>query len=171
MTAIKLSDARALVQQAYTGDFRSIARLLSGLVEGDVRVERNAVLTNATAVTISREDSGKTFFVPDLTGDATITLPTLEAGLDFTFVYAGAATDAQDWIITSTGATLWTGGLLWVNPAGASGDEATVLYAAAAGNVMNVFTPQAGTRVHVWSDGTNWYVEGQVIAASTPSFT
>lgn len=170
--AIKLSDARALVQQAYMGDFRAIATLLKGLVENDVLVTWNEVTADAAAVTITREQSGTTFFVPDLTASCTFTLPTLEAGLDYTFVYGGAATDAQNWVITSTGATLWTGGVVWFDlDGGAAADEVGAVFAAAGGDVLTVVGPSAGTRVHVWSDGTKWYVEGSVVANATPTFT
>ena len=53
----------------------------------------------ATAAT----NAGRTNAFPDTSQNTTVTLPTPSAGLSFRFIYAGAAADATDHIIKTTG--------------------------------------------------------------------
>ena len=126
-----------------------------------------------TTYTVLAANSGKTHTLPNLTADITISLPTASAGLEYTFVYAGVAADAQDWIIdTGADANFYLGGLVHLDTdAGSAGDE--VVPIAGDGNSnskLSVLVPDVGTRVHMICDGTSWILSGQVVGATVPSF-
>jgi hypothetical protein len=111
-------------------------------------------------------NSGKIHIIPDLTADCTITLPAAAAGLNYEFWYGGAAADAQDWIIVPT-AGFYIGGVVFHDQ---DGDvSATVFSDGNSNDVLNVLVPEAGTCIKVVSDGTNWYLNGWVHAATVPT--
>lgn len=125
-------------------------------------------VTDAATYAVSKYNSGLTHYVPDLSQDCAITLPTAEAGLEYTFIYGGVAADVSDWnISTGSNTNFYLGGLLYVatTPAAASvaGDGNS-------NSIVNVLTPAPGTRVHLHCDGTNWYLSGVVASASAPTF-
>lgn len=125
-------------------------------------------IADAATYTVSEHNSGIPHVLPDLTDDIVISLPTAEAGLNYTFIYGGVAADAQDWAIdTGSDTNFYKGGLLYVD------DNPTADSVAADGDsnsIANVLTPEAGTQVHVWCDGTNWYIWGTVASANAPTF-
>jgi hypothetical protein len=130
-------------------------------------------VTDAATYSVLAENSGHLHVVPDLTADITITLPAAENGLNYKFIYGGAAADAQDWAVaTAATASLFKGGLVHLDTdAGAGGDEVVPVFADASDDdVMTVLTPDAGTQVSLVSDGTHWYVDGVVVSATAPSF-
>jgi hypothetical protein len=119
------------------------------------------VTTDAATYTVNVKDSGKVHVVPDLTADCTFSLPTAQAGLDYTFVYGGVAADAQDWIIdTGSDTNYFLGGVVELDTSGN-----TVVLEAPDGNSnskMTILTPAPGTTVRFLCDGTNWYISGTV---------
>lgn len=126
-----------------------------------------------TTYTALAANSGKPHVIPDLTGDLVISLPTAAADLDFEFIYAGVAADVQDWQIdTGSDTNFFLGGVVHLDTdAGSAGDE--VVPIASDGNSnskLNVLVPHVGTRVRVICDGTNWYLSGQVVGATAPTF-
>lgn len=126
-------------------------------------------ISDAASYTVLATDSGKVHVLPDLTADITITLPAEEAGLSYTFIYAGAAADAQDWLITTGSDTNYFkgGGLHVDSDAGAGADECIPVFSDGNSNSkLTVLTPQAGTKVELWCDGTIWYVNAFVVSAS-----
>lgn len=134
---------------------------------------RPVVVADATTYTVLAKNSGKVHVMPNLTADITITLPAPENGLAYKFMYAGAAADAQDWIInTNTTTVLYKGGLVHLDTdAGSAGDEVVPVYADASNDdTMTILTPEAGTVVELVSDGVSWYVDGRVVSASAPTF-
>lgn len=150
---------------SFTVDENSGLTLLQGgpaVVVGDV-----------TAYTCLEANSDKIHFIPDLTGDLTISLPTAKAGLFYQFSYAGVAADAQDWTIdTGSDTNYFLGGLLHVDTdAGSAGDE--IVPIAGDGNSnskVNVLTPDVGTLISAYCDGTNWYLYGYAVSATVPAF-
>lgn len=135
----------------------------------DVSARSPVVVTDAATYTVLAANSGLWHVVPDLTADCTITLPTPAAGLNYTFIYGGAAADAQDWIIdTGSDTNYYVGGGLHVDSdAGAGADECVPVMADGNSNsICTVLTPQGGTKVEVWSDGTLWYTNAMVVSAS-----
>ena len=130
-----------------------------------------AVPDSAT-YTVKAFNSGIPHMLPDLTADIVITLPAPKVGLDFEFWYAGAAADAQDWLIDTTSNTyFFKGGVVYVDTdAGDAADEVfTVMADGNSNSKLTVLTPQGGTWVRVYCDGTNWYVNGFVASTSASS--
>ena len=127
-------------------------------------------ITDAATYTVLADNSGLVHYVPNLTADCTITLPTPKAGLSFVFSYSGVASDAQNWIITTGSNTnYFDGGLTFI-------DHDTDVVAPIAGNgssnsKLTVVTPAVGTRVCVeCRNGTLWTLSGHVNSATVPSF-
>lgn len=140
---------------------------------GGIKTGVPVSVTDAATYTVLAKNSGKIHVLPDLTADITITLPTEEVGLNYEFWYGGAAADAQDWTIVTTGNTnYYVGGLghLDLN-AGSAGDEVAVVFSDGNSNSsVNVLTPNAGTIVKVVCNGTLWYINGQVVSDTIPAF-
>lgn len=134
---------------------------------------RPVSVTDAATYTVLAKNSGKVHIMPDLTADCTITLPAAKNGLCYKFIYAGAAADAQDWIVNTAATTsVYKGGLVHADAdAGSAGDEVVPVYSDGSTNdTMTILTPEAGTVVEIVSDGTHWYVTGTVVSATAPTF-
>ena len=135
---------------------------------------RTVAVPDAATYTVLKKNSGKVHLVPDLTADCTFTLPAVEDGLAYEFWYAGAAADAQDWIINAAATTeLFKGGVVHLDSdAGSAGDEVVPVYADATDDdTLTVLVPDGGTIVKLVSDGTYWYASGSVVAATAPAFS
>ena len=134
---------------------------------------RPVAVTDAATYSVLAKNSGKLHAFPDLTADCTITLPTVEDGLKFEFMYAGAAADAQDWIIVTSATTeLFKGGIVFHDEnIGGAGIEVLAVYADFSNDdTFTILTPQVGTRVTFTSDGTSWLTNGTVISDTVPTF-
>lgn len=152
--------------------WREDAHFYRATFHGGLRLAPVAV-TDAATYTVLIENSGHLHVLPDLTADITITLPAAEDGLNYKFIYGGAAADAQDWAVaTAATSSLFKGGLVHLDTdAGAAGDEVVPVFADASNDdTMTVLTPDAGTQISLVSDGTHWYVDGVVVSATAPSF-
>jgi hypothetical protein len=131
-------------------------------------------VTDAATYTVLADDSGSTIVLPNLTASITMTLPRAVAGLEYTFMYGGAAADAQNWIINTGAATeLYAGGVVHLDSdAQDLADEVVPVFADFVNDdTLTVTTPTAGTSIHVISDGTSWYVNGTVVSATAPAFS
>lgn len=130
----------------------------------------SVTIPDAATYTVLADNSGLTHWLPDLTADITITLPTPRAGLKYKFAYAGAAADAQDWlIVTGSASNYYKGGGIHIDSdAGAGADEVVPVFSDGNSNDnLTVLTPQAGTWVELECvDGTTWNVNAQVVSAS-----
>lgn len=127
-------------------------------------------VADAATYTVKASNSGLVHYLPDLTADIVITLPTPAAGLWFEFRYIGDAADAQDWLIDTTSDTYYfKGGLMFA-------DQDTDVLAPIDGDgnsnsKLTILTPEPGTTVRVESaNGTNWNLSGFVLSATIPSF-
>jgi len=118
-----------------------------------------------TAYTVKEYNSGVTHIIADLTGDCTFTLPTPKKGLFYRFQYGGAAADAQDWIfVTGSASNYFVGGVAWLTD---GTPDIEVVYSDGNSNdTFTVLTPEAGTWIEMVSDGTVWYLNGQVVSTS-----
>lgn len=127
-------------------------------------------ISDAATYTVKADNSGLTHYLPDLSQDIVITLPSPKAGLSFKFVYTGAAADAADWQInTGSDTNYFKGGGLHVDSdAGSGADEGVpVMSDGNSNSKLTVLTPQGGTFVEVESaDGTTWNVNALVVSAS-----
>ena len=165
------SDMIHAIQRIRNGSLKDLADVLRVLV--DSVAAPHVAITDAATYTVLAENSGKVHMLPDLTADITITLPAPQAGMEFEFVYGGAAADAQDWIFnTSATDVLYMGGVVHLDSdANAAGDEVVAVFADFSDDdAFTVLTPAAGTRVRLFSDGTSWLVEGTVVSATAPTF-
>lgn len=126
-------------------------------------------ITDAATYTVEARNSGLVHYIPDLTADCAITLPTADQGLWFEFVYAGVAADAQDWNFdTSSDTNYFLGGVLYVDDAPAAD---SVAGDGNSNSKFNVLTPEPGTRIRIeCTNGTNWCLSGVVASASAPTF-
>lgn len=133
---------------------------------------RPVTVADAATYTVLKKNSGKLHVMPNLTADCTITLPSVESGLAYEFMYAGAADDAQDWIIVTAATTeLYKGGVTQLDPAEATLTEVVPVYADFVNDdTLTVLTPNAGTSVRLVSDGTSWLVTGFVVSDTVPTF-
>ena len=128
--------------------------------EGTLEVAKtheDSVETVTATNVITADESGKTFFLSAAAGFET-TLPTAESGLRFTFVVATAPT-SNGYTITGSPADKIFGTVA------CSGAEDTVngVTADASDNVILVHNQaKIGDMVTFISDGTNWYVNGNV---------
>ena len=133
---------------------------------------RPVATTDATTYSFLTANSGKLHAIPNLTADCTFTLPTVEDGLKFEVMYAGAADDAQDWIfVTSATTELFKGGVTQLDPAEATLSEVTPVYADFSNDdTFTVLVPNAGTTITFVSDGASWLVNGFVVSDTIPTF-
>lgn len=132
----------------------------SGTLTPAAVVEPNEVVT--ATETLVAGDSGKTIFLNSATEFVT-TLPSPAAGLKFRFVVKAAPSGASYTVVTASSANVIQG-LVVVNGASVAGaDEDTITFADGAAVV--------GDWAEVVSDGTNWYVSGQGVAAGAITLT
>jgi len=127
-------------------------------------------IADAATYTVLATNSGVPHYIPNLTADITITLPSPVAGMWFEFMYSGVAADAQDWLIdTGSDTNYFIGGLTFL-------DQDTDVVAPIAGDgnsnsKLTILTPEPGTRIRVESaNGVTWNLSGYVLSATIPSF-
>ena len=116
------------------------------------------VVTEAKTLTV--EDSGKVFALTAAAG-ADITLPAVAKGLCYKF-YVGSSFATTDWTITAASKVIQ--GSVVCNAAyvtGVNEDIITLVKAKAA----------AGDYIELVSDGTNWYVSGNVVVVAGITLT
>jgi hypothetical protein len=120
----------------------------------DAATDQKAVTVDTT---LTASDSGKTILL-DAVGEA-ITLPAPVAGLNYKFLVT-AAVITSAWVITATGAIIY-----------GSVTEAGLVQLASAETAITIVHTKAiqGDWFTLESDGTNWYVAGQLSVAA--SFT
>ena len=143
------------------------------IAEFDSGIQLDPVaIPDAATYTVLTADSGKVHILPNLTADIVISLPSVENGLVYEFWYGGAAADAQDWQIdTGSDTNFYIGGVVHLDTdAGSAGDEVVAVFADGNSNSkINVLVPNVGTWVKVACNGTNWYLNGQVVGATAPT--
>ena len=145
---------------------------VTGDVTGDVAASSLTMgvveIADAATYTVLAANSGKVHVLPDLTADCTISLPTAANGLMYEFILGAAIDAAHDWIIdTGSDTNFYIGGLQHNSDAPASNSVASN---GSSNSIVNVLTPEAGTWVKVWCDGTNWYLTGVVHTENAPTF-
>jgi hypothetical protein len=153
------SDFKIVSKDPVTGTISEVSTL-GGLPVS--LADGNVTLTNA-------DHSGRVLLVPDGTQDNTYTLPAPVAGAMFTFIYAGGAADATDFIVnTGADANFFIGGVSFDN----TGDGA-VSVVFSDGNSNSKFqanVPGAAQVTVMALNATNWQISGRVVAAAAPAF-
>lgn len=136
---------------------------------------RPVIKVTATA-SLNASQSGSLFLVgpaaAGLAADTVLTLPTAANGLNFEFLYVGGAADAQDLQInTGADANFFIGGLAFLDTTDDTENEPVPTFGDNNSNSkVNIITPSSGTRVGCVCDGTNWFLYGTVVSASTPTY-
>lgn len=126
------------------------------------------VIPDAATYTVKAFNSGLLHIFPNLTADIVVTLPAPAAGLSYRFWYGGAAADAQDWLLnTGANANYFVGGGVHLDEDAADAEAASVYSDGNSNSKLTVLTPAAGTWVEIVSNGTVWYVNAQVVSASS----
>jgi hypothetical protein len=139
----------------FSADFSVENDGLGGLQVAKTHVDTVEVVTATNVITAA--ESGKTFFLSAAAGFVS-TLPTAAAGLRFKFIVKTAPT-SNGYTIIGTPEDIIYGTVA------ASGAEATIngVTADASDNVILVHNQaKIGDEVEFISDGTNWYVTGNV---------
>ena len=140
---------------------------MENALRAPVSLEDTASIT-ATAAT----NAGRTNVFPDTSQNTTVTLPTPSAGLSFRFIYGGAAADATDHIIKTTGNTLFfKGALVHHDTNQTSQTSATVLSDGDSNSIITLATPSAYVIDIVGNSSTVYFVSGFVADNTAPTFT
>lgn len=109
------------------------------------------VTTLTGAKTVTEAESGTEFVFGAATG-AAVTLPAPKPGLNYKFT-TGLAFGTSSWTITTADSATIIQGHVLVNDAHVPGaNEHTITFVHTADSL--------GDYVSMWSDGTNWYIEG-----------
>jgi len=142
---------------------------VSGVLDLASGVELDhVVITDAASYSVLAANSGRTHMVPNMTNACSITLPTERAGLYYHFAYAGGAADAEDDTLFTTGNTnYFVGGVGFHD----SGNAISSIYSNGSSNSeFTIVNKAGGTSFEVWCDGTNWYITGNIVSDTTPTF-
>ena len=137
---------------------------------------RQGGFTKGTAtVSLTRNQSGQTIIVgplaAGLAGDVIFTLPSAEDGLYFRFSYVGGAADAQDFqISTGSDTNFFIGGTIQ-HDIGATADNIATHPNLSSNSRINFLTPDAGTWVETFCDGTNWFYNGYISSTTNAAVT
>ena len=132
---------------AKTADVRTLA----------TKVQKPSDTEAITAAnTITAAESGTRFVMNTATARIQ-TLPSPAAGLEYWFYVGATEPTGTHTIVTASSANIIVGNVS--SPEDAAGNVATVTDA----DTISLVASKAvhGDYVHVWSDGTNWYLDGQ----------
>ena len=128
-------------------------------------------VADATPYTVLAANSGKRHVILEQASNITLNLPVIAAGLSFKFILGGVATEAQNWIIVATTPSFYNGGVVWLDSDNAADNVASVYGNGSSHLTLTAVTPEAGTAIEIYSNGTEWFVAGTITSATTPTFT
>jgi len=144
---------------------------LTGVLTAVGIVQAPVFVADATPYTVLAANSGKMHIILEQTSNITLNLPVIAAGLNYKFIMGGVATEAQNWIIVATTPSFYNGGVLWTDLNDAENNVGAVYGNGTSHLTLTVTTPGVGTEIEIYSNGTEWFVHGNVISDSTPAFT
>jgi hypothetical protein len=145
MAAVNIRDTGR--NSARTSDVRELA----------TRVQQPSETEAITAAnTITAAESG-TRYILNVAAAKIQTLPTPAAGLEYWFYVGATEPTGTHTVVTASSANIIVGNIS--SPEDAAGSVATVTDADTISFVANKAVH--GDFAHVWSDGTNWYLDGQ----------
>ena len=123
--------------------------------------DEDKTLDNAT-------HSGRVIAVPAVTANRTITLPSPTAGATFKFIYGGAAEETENLIIdTGSDTNFFIGGVQHLDT---NADNVSV-YSDGDSNSVLTLIDFGIMEINITAkDSTNWYVWGNVVSATAPTF-
>jgi hypothetical protein len=133
-------------------------------------VQAPVFVADATPYTVLAADSGKLHIILEQTSSITLNLPVIAAGLSYKFIMGGVATEAQNWVIVATTPSFFNGGVTW-DDSNAVASPVPVYGNGTSHLTLTATTPEAGTAIEIYSNGTEWFVNGAVFSVATPAFT
>ena len=142
----------------------------------EMHFRRGAFVKGTATVSLTAKQSGQTIIVgplaAGLAADSVFSLPTAADGLWYRFVYVGGAADAHDIRVDAGSDTnFYIGGVNQHDPDN-GGDDTTVVYSDNGSNsIVNLLTPNSGTWLEVYCDGTNWFITGTLVSATDTGVT
>ena len=126
------------------------------------------LLTDADTTITAAEHGSRTVVVPAVTANRTLTLPAPAAGINFKFIYGGAAEEAEN-VIFDTGSTsnFIQGGIVHID----SDADSVSVYSDGNSNRKLTLTDFGIFEINfVAKDGDSWYVWGYQQGADAPAF-
>ena len=126
-------------------------------------------LNDAAQTLTAATHAGRSIMIPALTQDNTYTLPTPAAGVSFHFVYGGAATETEAFIIKTANNTMFFKGSLLHADIGA--DSVTVYANGTAHFTLTCDLIQSLDITITGVSATVYLVEGFVGGATAPAFS
>lgn len=132
----------------------------------------SVIVADAASYTVLAANSGRTHILPDVTSSITVTLPTPDEGLEYTFIYGGVAADAQNHLFTGGAGNFLKGNILMADTdAGAGADEMSVVFGNGSSHITLTVTTPGYYEIRAISDGALWYVTGTVGSATVCAFS
>ena len=141
----------------------------SGPVVSNAGFQVSPVVLADGDITITKAThGGRINLVPDGGQDNTYTLPAPEAGVAYTFVYGGGATDATDAIFLTPGNTnFYKGGVTFLD----TDNEVSAVFSDGNSNSSFKANVPAGFQItFIGLDSTNYQIFGTVTGATAPAF-
>lgn len=133
-----------------------------------IKTSAPVVITDAATYTVLAANSGRLHVIPDMAQNCNISLPAEAAGLNYEFIYGGAATEAHDHTLDSGSDTnYFVGGVSFMDTANAI---SSVYSDGDSNSKLTVSNIQVGSSVKIHCDGTLWYINGTVVSDTTPAF-
>ena len=143
----------AVVSIGDTGRNSARVRDVRTLAEKVQKPSDTEAVTTTNVITAA--ESGTRFVLNSATAFVS-TLPTPAAGLEYWFYIGATEPTTSHTVVTASSANIIVGNVS--SPEDAAGSVATVTDADTVTFVANKAVH--GDYVHVWSDGTNWYLDG-----------
>jgi hypothetical protein len=143
----------AVVSIGDTGRNSARVRDVRTLAEKVQKPSDTEAVTTTNVITAA--ESGTRFVLNSATAFVS-TLPTPAAGLEYWFYIGATEPTTSHTVVTASSANIIVGNVS--SPEDAAGSVATVTDADTITFVANLAVH--GDYVHVWSDGTNWYLDG-----------
>lgn len=126
------------------------------------------VLTDADVSLTRLANGGRVNVIPAVTSNRTITLPTPVAGTSFTFIYGGAAEETENVIFdTGSDTNFFIGGVQHLDT---DADNVSVYSDGNSNSILTLINFGIMEINIIAKDSTNWYVWGNVISATAPTF-
>ena len=125
-------------------------------------------LTDASVTLTRLANGGRVNVIPAVSANRTITLPTPVAGTGFTFIYGGAAEETENVIFdTGSDTNFFIGGVQHLDT---NADNVSVYSDGNSNSILTLIDFGIMELNILAKDDTNWYVWGNVISATAPTF-
>lgn len=125
-------------------------------------------LTDASVTLTRLANGGRVNVIPAVSANRTITLPTPVAGTSFTFIYGGAAAETENVIFdTGSDTNFFIGGVQHLDT---NADNVSVYSDGNSNSILTLIDFGIMELNILAKDDTNWYVWGNVISATAPTF-